>query len=89
MVTNPGLPALGAPGLAVRGARKRSWADWRGVGGARREISEAQGRELSNAGDAMMVVFVAGAADAVACGIPGPRSERPRNQARGRSCVQS
>ena len=33
----------------------------------RHEISEAQGRELSNAGDGLMVVFVESAADAVAC----------------------
>ena len=33
----------------------------------RHEISEAQGRELSNAGDGLMVVFAESAADAVAC----------------------
>ena len=33
----------------------------------RHEISDAQGRELSNAGDGLMVVFAASAADAVAC----------------------
>ncbi|HTD50971.1 MAG TPA: adenylate/guanylate cyclase domain-containing protein, partial [Acidimicrobiia bacterium] len=33
----------------------------------RGEISQAQGRELSNAGDGLMVVFAVSAADAVAC----------------------